>query len=194
MSINESRHPKRISVARYHAMIKAGILTEVDRIELLEGWLVALKVRNERHYSAQTRIDYSLRPLLPTDWRLRLRPAVTTKDSEPEPDFVVIVGPHVRYQKRHPMAGDIAILGEIAEQTLAQARTTLARIYARACIREYWIINLVDRQVEVATKPSGPQKQPKYRRWQVYPAGSKVPVVIDGEEVGRIPVTAMLPG
>jgi len=56
----------------------------------------------------------------------------------------------------------------------------------------YWIVNLPDRQIEVYTEPSGPTKKPKYGKRRFYRNGSSVPVVIAGEEIGRIPVKSVL--
>ncbi|MCY2991265.1 MAG: Uma2 family endonuclease [Planctomycetota bacterium] len=66
-------------------------------------------------------------------------------------------------------------------------------MYAVARIPVYWIVNLVDRQVEVFTNPSGPGEQPDYGVCQVFLPGDQVPVVLDRNEVGRIVVHDLLP-
>jgi Uma2 family endonuclease len=68
------------------------------------------------------------------------------------------------------------------------------RVYARAGIKIYWIVNLVDSQIEVYTNPTGPRsKSPRYRKQHIYGINDKVPLVIDGKEVARIPVRDLLP-
>jgi Uma2 family endonuclease len=66
------------------------------------------------------------------------------------------------------------------------------RIYAAARIPVYWIVNLVDRQVEAFTGPSGPRPRADYATSQVYLPGQEVPVLLDGQEVGRIEVDELL--
>jgi Uma2 family endonuclease len=67
------------------------------------------------------------------------------------------------------------------------------RIYARAGIAVYWIVNLADRRIEVYTTPSGPGAAPDYAERRDYGAEEAVPVVVDGREVGRIAVGDVLP-
>jgi Uma2 family endonuclease len=76
---------------------------------------------------------------------------------------------------------------------LFQDRTWKKRIYARASIPLYWIVNLIDRQVEVFTRPTGPAEAPTYDDCQIIPASGVLPVVIDGREVGRLKVKDVLP-
>ena len=67
------------------------------------------------------------------------------------------------------------------------------RLYARVRIPVYWIVNLVNRQIEVYSDPTGPSKKPDYRRHEDYGADAEVPVVLDGKEVGRVKVKEILP-
>jgi Uma2 family endonuclease len=67
------------------------------------------------------------------------------------------------------------------------------RVYARAGIPCVWIVNLVNRQVEVYTDPTGPAEQPAYRQRQDFPVGTSVPVQISGQVAGMIAVQELLP-
>jgi len=82
---------------------------------------------------------------------------------------------------------------EVAESTLAQDRGLKKSIYAEAGIPVYWIVNLVDRQIEVFTQPTGPTEQPTYANCEIIPADGEVPVIIDGREVARLKVADILP-
>ncbi|HYO08894.1 MAG TPA: Uma2 family endonuclease [Tepidisphaeraceae bacterium] len=146
---------RRFSVDEYHRMIEAGILTEADRVELLEGWIVAKMVHNPRHDATVDRTQDALRRRLSSAWRVRVRSAITTPESEPEPDIAVAIGPASRYEARHPEPGEIALLVEVAESSLPSDRGIKARLYARAGIRQYWIVNVVDQVVEVHLLPTG---------------------------------------
>ena len=86
------------------------------------------------------------------------------------------------------------MLVEVADASLEQDRGPKARIYARAGIGIYWIVNLVDSQVEVYTEPTGRRnQQPRYRRQTIYGINDSVPLFIEGKEIGRIAVRDMLP-
>nr|WP_171472219.1 Uma2 family endonuclease [Frigoriglobus tundricola] len=67
-----------------------------------------------------------------------------------------------------------------------------ARIYARAGIPVYWVVNVVDKQIEVFTQPSGPGDAPAYANQEVFAAGASVPVVLDGSTVGHIAVSDVM--
>ncbi len=77
-------------------MIDAGILTEDHPIELLEGWLVPRMPKNPSHRLATGLIRETLEGLLPDDWYVDSQEPITTLDSEPEPDVVVVKGPRRR--------------------------------------------------------------------------------------------------
>jgi len=94
---------------------------------------------------------------------------------------------------RHPGPQDIALLVEVSNTTLPRDRTVKARVYARAGVAVYWIINLVDRQIEVYSEPTGPAPQPAYGRRTDYRPGQAVPLVIGGTQVGQIAVNELLP-
>ena len=128
--------------------------------------------------------------LLPPGWSFRQEQPVAIPDiNEPEPDLVVVKGGRDDYAKRHPRPNEVALLVEVADSTLEKDRGPKLRAYARGGIQVYWIVNLIDRQLEIHTGP-GPEG---YREGQVIAADGEAPFVIDGTEVGRIPISAILP-
>lgn len=184
---------RRFSVDEYHRLIGDGYLTEDDNLELLEGYLVLKMSRNPPHDVAIQLLQESLTPRLPRGWSLRIQSAISLPDSEPEPDVGVVRGVPRDYLKRHPGPKDIGMLVEVSDSTLAGDRIDKARIFSRASVPIYWIINLIDRVVEVYTSPSGPTPAPAYMQRAVYRTGESVPVVLDGVEVGTIRVDDILP-
>jgi Uma2 family endonuclease len=82
---------------------------------------------------------------------------------------------------------------EVADSTLDADRIDKGRIYAEAGIEYYWIINLVDRQIEVYTLPSAATAPPSFARRQDYRIGDDVPLLLDAAVVGNIPVRDLLP-
>lgn len=183
----------RFSVDQYHAMIRAGILTEDDPVELLEGWLVTTMPKNPPHSVVTQLTREALAPILPSGWYVDAQEPITTADSEPEPDVVVVRGDRRQYLNRHPGPQDVALVIEVADSTLQRDRVLKKRLYAAAGIPVYWIVNLLDNQCEVYTEPSGPAEQPDYRQQQHYGPADTVPVVIEGREVGRLVVRDLLP-
>src|SRR5438093_733530 len=93
---------RKFSVDEYHRMIQAAVLTEDDPVELLEGWIVPKMPRNTPHDVCLDKSQDALRAVLPAGWRLRVQSAITTPDSEPEPDLAVVPGTPERYLAHHP--------------------------------------------------------------------------------------------
>jgi Uma2 family endonuclease len=182
-----------LSVDQYHAMIHAGILTDDDPVELLEGWLVAKIPKNPPHRAVTRLLRQVLEHLVPAEWYVDSQEPITTDDSEPEPDVVVVRGETRHYLDRHPGPQDVGLVIEVADTTLQRDRGFKKRLYAQASIPVYWIVNLSDNQCEVYTEPSGPEPQPDYRQRQDYGASDVIPVVLAGVEVGRIAVRELLP-
>lgn len=184
---------RRFTVDEYHRMIDAGILTENDPVELLEGWVRYKMPRTPTHYSRIEITRRNLAAALPSGWGLRVQSAITLPDSEPEPDLAAVREPPDRYDDHHPGPSEIGLVVEVANTTLASDRDEKGPIYARASLPVYWIVNLVDRQVEVYTDPSGPPAQPAYRQRQDFPIGTSVPIVLDGTVVASLQVQELLP-
>jgi Uma2 family endonuclease len=124
---------------------------------------------------------------------VRVQSAVTLVDSEPEPDLAVVREDADGYTTRHPNAADVELIIEVSDSTLAGDRADKGRIYARAGILCYWIVNLVDRKVEVYTSPSGPTAAPGYARRQVHAPGDLITLELDGTGIATIPVRDVLP-
>lgn len=184
---------RRFTVEEYHRLAEAGILNEDDRVELLEGWIVPKMVHGPAHDNAIELLDEAIRPHLPQGWRLRIQSSVSTTDSEPEPAVTVVRGSARERRARHPEPGDIGLIVEVAETSLDTGRGTKARLYARAAIASYWIVNLVDGRLEVYGEPSGPHSDPRYHRFESLAPGEQVELALDGAAVATIEVTSLLP-
>ena len=181
----------RFSVDEYHRMVDAGFFDKA-RVELLEGLVVEKRSRNPPHDYALQAVDELVTAMLPTGWCKRVQSALTLSTSEPEPDVCFPRGDRSLYRTRHPGPADVGLVVEVAESSLSDDRAK-ARIYAQAGIPTYWIVNLVNRQVEVYTQPSGAGANPAYGQRQDFAAGSHVPLVLAGVTVGQIAVADLLP-
>jgi Uma2 family endonuclease len=184
---------RRFSVAEYHRLIELGMLTENDNLELLEGYLVHKMSRNPPHDAAIQKGNKRWLRLLPAGWDLRVQSAITLTDSEPEPDFAIVRGDENTYRTRHPTAADIGLVVEVSDSTLPGDRDDKGRIYARAGIPCYWIVNLNDRQIEVYISPSGPVADPKYGQRVDYRPGDSISLALDGAAPVQIAVQDFLP-
>src|SRR5262249_14805000 len=141
-----------LTVEQYHQMIKSGILTEDDPVELLEGLLVQKMPKNPPHQFSRHRLFRWLNKSIPEGWLAWTENPVTTAESEPEPDISVIRGNDELFRDRHPRPEETALLIEVADSSVYRDRGRKKRIYARAKIPAYWIVNLVDKVVEVYTE------------------------------------------
>ncbi|MBX9583457.1 MAG: Uma2 family endonuclease [Gemmataceae bacterium] len=183
----------RFTVEQYERMAEAGILTKYDKVELLEGYVVYKMPRNPPHDGTIQVITKRLGRRIPAGWDGRVQLTVALPDSQPEPDFAVARGDEATYLARHPTAAEVGLVVEVADSSLDRDQAEKGRLYARAGIPAYWIINLVDRQVEVYTQPSGPAAVPAYGSLVTYTAGEDVPLVLDGAAVATIPAADLLP-
>jgi Uma2 family endonuclease len=183
---------RRFTVREYHAMIDAGVFAEDEAYELLEGLLVHKMAKHRGHTLATQRLRAALEKVI-SGCYVDAQEPVTTRDSEPEPDVSVIRGSRDDYADAQPLSRDAPLVAEVAHATLARDRGPKKRIYARAKIPIYWIVNLRDRQIEIYSNPSGPTKKPDYKSRQIIAETGELPVVIDGRELGRLKVKDLLP-
>ena len=184
----------RLRIEQYHAIIQAGILTDDDSVGLLEGWLVFKMPKNPPHRATTRLVRTALENILPAGWYVDSQEPITLSNSEPEPDIVVVRGDTRQYLDRHPSAEDIALIIEVSDTTLERDRTVKKRIYARAGISIYWIVNLVEEQVEVYSQPLVEVEQPDYSQRLDFGRSAVIPIIIEGIEIGAIAVDALLPG
>jgi Uma2 family endonuclease len=180
----------RISVDRYEQMIGSGVLGEDDPIELLNGVMVWKMPKDPMHSTVSRRCARMIERLLPVGWHVRKEEPVRIPDyDEPEPGIAVVRGEDDLYEKRHPGPGDVALIIEVAESSLLRDWGEKRAIYARAGIPGYWIINLIDRQLESHSRPTGGAYPPP----TVLGLADSVELIIEGHVAGRIAVADVLP-
>lgn len=182
----------RFSVARYQKMIEDGNITPDDQLELLEHYLVLRMPGNPPHDNTIQRLTRLLAKVLPDGWQLRVQLSVTFGDSQPRPDFAIARGDDQTYEARHPGPADLALVIEVAHSSLLRDRRDKARIYARAGVPCYWIVNLVDHWIEVYTQPSGPTVTPEFASITQHPKGDSVALILDGTTRATLPVSDII--
>ncbi len=147
----------------YYAMAEAGILKPDEKVELLDG---EIYLRGERrgdqmfpigpgHLYATSKLSRILeRSLTVSACVVEGSPLVLSDKSEPEPDLLVLRGDLDDYKAVHPVSRDVLLAVEVAQSSLGFDRTQKCSRFADAKIPEYWIVNLVERQIEVFRDPS----------------------------------------
>jgi len=183
----------RLSVAQYHALAAAGILNDDAPVELLEGLLVQKMTKNPPHTTATRLIFKALTTLIPPEWFVDTQEPITLVDSEPEPDIIVIHGHILDYQDKHPEPQNVALVVEVADATLKRDRGSKKRVYAGAKLPVYWVVNLVEKRIEVYTKPWGEGRKADYQTQQNYGLEDEIPIVIGEVEIARLRVSTLLP-
>ena len=181
-----------LSVAKFDQLIRTGFFSESMKVELIEGIMVKQMSRIPPHDYAVTQL-HGFSMLLVAGTRIvRNQCSLRLPRSVPEPDLVVVPGPASRYAKDRPRWTECELLVEVADTSLAFDQGRKLQMYARAQLPEYWIVNLVDRRVEVHTQPKR-GKKPTYQSRIDYTVGQSVPVVLGGKPLGIIPVSEILP-
>jgi Uma2 family endonuclease len=139
----------RMSVDQYERLVETGVLGE-QPVELLDGLMVKKMGNKPPRVLACEALRDELLPLIPRGWRLAIEAPIRIPEfDEPEPDLAIIRGTRERYDDRHPGPADVGLLMEVADTMLDRDRGVKLPAYARGGIQEYWIVNLVDRQVEI---------------------------------------------
>jgi len=142
----------RYTTERYFALVDAGVLHAGDRVELLEGVIVAMPPQNPRHAAATTQADDALRDAVGKWAVVRVQlPLVLGTHSAPEPDVAVVPGRASDYAAAHPTTALLVV--EVADSSPLQDRLSKAAIYAVAGIPEYWLVNLGDDCIEAFRAP-----------------------------------------
>ena len=155
-----------ITVAEYDRMIEAGIYTENDRIELLNGEIIELMPKGPKHTSANSRIVRFFIRLFGEKIIVRSQdPIILDGVSEPEPDIVLAKWSETEYSEGHPTPADIFLIMEISDTTLAYDREAKAKAYSRNGIQQYIVLNVQDNSLEDYRQPAadGYQSKQTYR-------------------------------
>ena len=154
-----SRHPvprHRLTLDDYHRLGEAGILGEDDRVELLDGQLVDMSPIGPRHALAVDALNKLLVTGVGERAAVRVQnPIELDATTEPQPDIALARQPWRGYPSAHPQPGDVFLLIEVADTSLELDRGAKLALYARAGIREFWIVDLTTDGVFVHRKPRG---------------------------------------
>lgn len=152
MAIEYQRRP--ITADEYERMAELGIIGSQERVELIEGEIILMPPMGEAHISSLLRLtELFVQRLFGHAMILPQGPIRVSSISEPEPDFAVLYRRDDYYRHQRPNQSNVYALVECADTSLRYDRGTKLRVYAKAGVREYWIVNLVEHCVEVHREP-----------------------------------------
>ncbi len=184
MAVRPVRH--KFTVEEYHRMAEAGILSEDDRVELIEGEIVQMAPIGSRHAGTVDFLaDLFFRHVGKTLLVRVQSPVQLSEDTEPQPDLVLLKRREDFYRNRHPGPEDILLLVEVAETSAKDDREMKVPLYARHGVSEVWLVDLGAEVVEVYREPS-----PEGYR-QVWRAGRGEVLVPQQVPDLRVPVEAI---
>jgi Uma2 family endonuclease len=144
---------RRWTRAEYDRLIEIGFFQPGDPVELIGGELMVAEPQGAEHYTAIRRCAKALEAAFGAGWDVRTQgPIGLDDDSEPEPDVAVVPGSPEDYRRAHPSRPVLTV--EVAVSSLAVDRGHKASVYARAGLADYWLLNLVDRVLEVYREPA----------------------------------------
>ncbi len=140
------------SIDDWHELVNSGVLAQ-RRVELLEGEIIEMSPEGPMHSSTNYSVVEYFRKILQDSAIVREAHPITLDNSEPEPDIAIVHYPHTDYFTRHPYPQDVYWLVEISNRTLKLDLEKKSVTYARNGILEYWVIDLVNKQLIVHTQP-----------------------------------------
>ncbi|MBI3246203.1 MAG: Uma2 family endonuclease [Deltaproteobacteria bacterium] len=143
----------------YYKMAELGVLKPGERVELIGGRIVGMASQYSPHFTAIRLVEDAMRAIFASGYDIRTQgPLDISSSSQPEPDVAVVRGTVRDYAKAHPTTAELVV--EVSESTLAYDRGEKASLYASAGIPDYWVLNLVDRCVEIFRDPIPMPSQP----------------------------------
>ena len=156
LSQNEDFYTQRTKLwtrEAYERAVEAGVFRPDERLELIEGEIICKMTMNTPHATGIRLLEKYLNRAFAEGFDVRSQlPFALNDRSEPEPDIAVVPGSPRDYELEHPAAAVLIV--EVSDSTLAADRARKAELYARACIPEYWILNISERTLEVRRLPA----------------------------------------
>ncbi|MCI2429873.1 Uma2 family endonuclease [Candidatus Acetothermia bacterium] len=161
------------TVTEYYQMAQAGILSEDDRVELLEGEIIEMSPISSRHASCVSRLNYVLQSRVQDRAIVSVQnPVRLSEHSEPQPDLTLLRPRADFYGVAHPQPQDVLLLVEVCETSTHFDRRVKLPLYAKAGIPEVWLVDLTQQQIEVYRSPS----QQGYSQIQTFVRGQSLTV------------------
>lgn len=156
------------------------------RVELIGGRIIEMSPQESLHATGVRLSDYALRKVFGAGFVISVQlPLSLGADSDPEPDVAVVRGSLRDFVDAHPAGA--ALVVEVADSSLEYDRAEKGSLYADAGIEEYWIVDLVNRRLEVRRNPRQSPDEPHghaYATVEVLKPGERVsPLAASGRSL-----------
>lgn len=170
----------RWTTAQYHRLADLGVFRN-RRVELIGGEIFEMAPVNPPHAIAVELADTLLRAVFGPGHRIRVQqPMDLGRRSQPEPDLVVLSGSPRDDPSQHPSQALLVL--EVSDSSLSYDRSVKTHLYARANLPDHWLLNLIDRQLEIRRQPTpDPDRQ---GRW-TYQSVTIIPTTGHASPLGR---------
>lgn len=166
MELARKHYP--ISVEMYHIMAEHGAFAPDERVELIDGEIIAMSPIGSRHARVVDYLNRFLSKVVESSYIVRIQnPIIATDNSEPQPDVSILLYRDDFYSKAHPTGSDVAVVIEVSDSTVTFDRSRKIPKYAAAGIPEAWLIDLESEHVEVHSMP----KESAYGLVKIYLRG-----------------------
>jgi Uma2 family endonuclease len=188
--------PYDLTIDVFSRMVESVLIPQDRRVFLLNGRLYEKMAKTKAHGSVGAGITMTLVPQLPAGWSLWPESTIALDPTNaPLPDFAVVRSGDLLGRvspDRYPGARDIGLLIEVAVTSLQVDLSTALELYARALIPAYWVVDVLGRRILVHTEPRGVDGRGEYAQVETFRPGQSLPLVLDGQEVARIPFDELL--
>jgi Uma2 family endonuclease len=144
----------QFTTTEYERMAEAGILSEDDRVELVEGEVLKMTPIGSRHAACVNRLNTLVSQQVGGSVIVSVQnPVRLTQYTEPQPDLALLRPRADFYSEGHPAPEDVLLIVEVAETSLGYDRDVKLPLYARAGIPEVWIVDLDREEILAYSRP-----------------------------------------
>ena len=158
MSVQIAR--RHFNVTEYYRMTEAGILSESDQVELIDGEVIEMSPIGSRHAACVDRLNRLLNRFAGDGAIVRVQNPIRLDEySEPQPDLCLLKPRADFYAEGHPTPADVLLVVEVADSSVGFDREVKLPLYAQVLIPEAWLVNLAADAVEIYSQPSGGKYQ-----------------------------------
>jgi Uma2 family endonuclease len=157
---------RRFNITEYYRMAETGILSEDDRVELIEGEIIKMAPIGSRHAGCVSRLNTLFNRLVSETTLVSVQNPVRLSDfSEPQPDISLLKVRDDFYSNSHPTPADVLLIIEVSDTSLDYDRNIKIPLYAASLIPEVWLVNLIKDIVEIYREPrDGMYREVRYVR------------------------------
>ncbi|MFP5262933.1 MAG: Uma2 family endonuclease [Blastocatellia bacterium] len=143
------------TVDEYHRMSEAGILSEADRVELIEGEIIKMSPIGRYHAACVKRLNSTLNRRVSDYAIVSVQdPVRLDEHSEPEPDIALLKPRDDFYAQGAPAVEDVLLIIEVADTSVEYDRDVKVPLYAKAGIAEAWLANIREDRIEAYSRPA----------------------------------------